>query len=401
MPGVPGREHDLVLLGCTGFTGGLTAQYIAANAPAELNWALAGRSRDKLERLRERLGADVPLVEADTGDPHSMRELAESTSVVVTTVGPYIRFGEPVVAACAAAGTAYADLTGEPEFRNLMWHRYHDQARETGARIVHACGFDSIPADLGTLYTVQQLPEGVPIEVRAVVSSNGSPSGGTVHSAVNAMAGLRRAAKLAKQRRERERPTAGRRVHNARERPQNDPEVKGWTVPLPTIDPDIVLTSAAQLDRYGPDFSYSHNLRVGSPLMVPAIAAGTGTLALLSQTAPTRKLLLKWKDAGEGPPAERRAKSWFRVSFRGEGGGQIVHTSVSGGDPGYDETAKMLAESGMCLALDHLPDVTGQVTTAVAMGNQLIDRLTAVGIRFEGGARQEEAPHGTEVRTEV
>ena len=384
-----GREHDLVLLGCTGFTGGLTAEYLAEHAPPELRWALAGRNRDKLERTRERIGADVPLVVADTGDSTSMRELAESAKVVVTTVGPYMHFGEPVVAACAAAGTAYADLTGEPEFRHLMWQRYHDQAGATGARIVHSCGFDSIPADLGTLYTVQQLPEGVPLEVRAVMSANGSVSGGTYHSAINIMAGLRRSAQLAKERRRREGSPPGRTVRLARERPQNDPDVKGWTIPLPTIDPEIVLTSAAALDRYGPDFTYSHNMRVGPFPMVPAFAAGAGTLAALAQIPPARKLLLKFRDPGDGPSADQRARNWFRASFRGEGGGQIVHTSVSGGDPGYEETAKMLAESGMCLALDDVPDVAGQVTTAVAMGDRLIERLGRAGIRFEGGTRDE------------
>jgi len=392
------REHDLVLLGCTGFTGGLTAEYLSANAPPALKWALAGRNRDKLECLRERLGADVPLVEADTGDPYALRDLAESTRVVVTTVGPYMHFGEPVVAACAEAGTAYADLTGEPEFRNLMWLRWHRRAQETGARIVHSCGFDSIPADLGTLYTVQQLPEGVPIEVRGVMSAKGSPSGGTYHSAINIMAGLRRSAQLARQRRAQEGMPPGRRVHVARELPRHDPDVDGWTIPLPTIDPEIVVTSAAQLDRYGPDFTYSHNMRVGPAAMVPAFAAGAGALAAAAQAPPLRKLLLKFRDPGEGPSPEQRAKSWFRVSFRGEAGGRVVRTSVSGGDPGYGETAKMLAESGMCLALDDLPDVAGQLTTAVAMGDRLIERLRVAGIRFEGGAQREEVSGGA-VRT--
>lgn len=385
-----GREYDLVLLGCTGFTGGLTAEYLAQHAPPELRWALAGRSREKLAELRERIGADVPLVQADTGDAHSMRDLAESTSVVVTTVGPYMHFGEPVVAACAAAGTAYADLTGEPEFRHLMWHRYHDQAAETGARIVHCCGFDSIPADLGVLYTVQQLPEGVPLDVRGVMTAKGGISGGTWHSGVNIMAGLRRSAKLAKERREREGSTPGREVHLARERPQHDPDVDGWTIPLPTIDPEVVVSSAAALDRYGPDFSYSHNMNVRALPLVPAFAAGAGTLTALAQVPPARKLLLKLREPGDGPSPAKRAKNWFRLSFRGEGGGKIVHTSVSGGDPGYEETAKMLAESGMCLALDDLPEVAGQVTTAVAMGDKLIERLRAAGIRFEGGAAREE-----------
>lgn len=377
------REHDLVLLGSTGFTGALTAEYLARNAPPELRWALAGRNHDKLERLRERLGVDVPVVLADTGDSASVRALAESAKVVVTTVGPYTQYGEPVVAACAAAGSAYADLTGEPGFRNLMWHRYHAQAAETGARIVHSCGFDSIPADLGTLLTVEELPAGVPIKVRGVISSNGAPSGGTFHSALDIMAGMRQSAKLARERRRLEDVAGGRRARIALDLPRHDDDVRGWTVPLPTIDPEIVVTSAAHLPQYGPDFTFSYNMRVGGLPMVPAIAAGAGTLTALAQLAPARRLLRKAIASGDGPSPERRAKSWFRVSLRGEGGGQVARTVVSGGDPGYDETAKMLAESGMCLALDDLPEAGGQLTTAQAMGNRLVERLRAAGIRFE------------------
>lgn len=386
------REHDLVLFGATGFTGGLTAEYLARNAPEGTRWALAGRNLDKLARVQEKLGVDVPLLKADTTDPASMRTLAESTRVVLTTVGPYMHFGEPVVAACAAAGTDYGDLTGEPEFRHLMWMRHHDLARETGARIVHCCGFDSIPADLGTLFTVQRLPEGVPLRVRVVVSSNGPISGGTYHSAVNIMAGLRRSAKLAKERRRREGMPAGRAVHNDLGGVHRDEEGGGWVVPLPTIDPEVVLSSARELERYGPDFTYTHSLNAGSLPKTAALAGGAGAMAGLAQAAPTRKLLLKLKAQGEGPSAERRARSWFRFRVTGEGGGERLVCEVSGGDPGYEETAKMLAESGLCLAHDDLPERSGQLTTAVAMGDSLIDRLTRAGIRFEVTGAADHAP---------
>src|SRR3954453_16702240 len=141
-------EHDVVVFGATGYTGALTAEYLAANAPDGTRWALAGRNQGKLEALRERLGVDVPLLHADVTDPGSVRAVADATKVVITTVGPYINYGEPLVAACAEAGTAYVDLTGEPEFVDRMYLRHHEQAAQTGARIVHACGFDSIPADL-------------------------------------------------------------------------------------------------------------------------------------------------------------------------------------------------------------------------------------------------------------
>src|SRR3954468_3697769 len=205
------REHDIVLFGATGFTGALTAEYLAAHAGTDLRWALAGRNMDKLEALKAKLGVDVPLLKADVTDEASVRAVAESTRVVITTVGPYVTYGEPLVAACAKAGTDYVDLTGEPEFVDLMYLRHQEQAVASGARIVHACGFDSIPHDLGAQFTVDQLPEGVPLEVRAYVRAGGRPSAGTYHSAITAMSRLREAGKVHQQRRAADpEPTGGR-----------------------------------------------------------------------------------------------------------------------------------------------------------------------------------------------
>ncbi len=156
------RPYDIVLFGATGFVGELTAEYLAAHAPDGLRWAIAGRSEQKLRRLRERLpGApDVGVLRADVSDPASLRELAEQARVVATTVGPYVRYGDALVGACAESGADYLDLTGEPEFVDLTYVRHDARARETGARLVHACGFDSVPHDLGVYFTVRQLPEG-------------------------------------------------------------------------------------------------------------------------------------------------------------------------------------------------------------------------------------------------
>src|SRR4051812_13013445 len=170
------RPYDMVLMGATGFTGRLTAAYLAAHLPAEARWALAGRDLDRLGAVRDRLGVDVPLLRADVTDPDSLRDLATAARVVLTTVGPYINYGEPLVAACAGAGTDYVDLTGEPEFVDLMYLKHHARATETGARIVHACGFDSIPHDLGVYFTVRELPAGVPVRVRGYVRTNATIS---------------------------------------------------------------------------------------------------------------------------------------------------------------------------------------------------------------------------------
>jgi short subunit dehydrogenase-like uncharacterized protein len=382
------RQYDVVVFGATGFTGGLTAEYLARHAPATTRWALAGRSAQKLEACRSRLAdanpaaAELPLLHADVTDPASIRAVAESTRVVITTVGPYILHGEPLLAACAAAGTDYVDLTGEPEFVDTMWLRHHAAAERSGARIVHSCGFDSIPCDLGVLYTVLRLPEGVPLQIDGYVRIGGSFSGGTYHSAIQIMGRLRQGARAARERRALEPRPAGRTIKGAAGWPHHDAVAGGWVVPFPTIDPQTVLRSARALDRYGPSFSYGHYLVAKRLPVLAGMAAGAGAAVALAQLAPTRNALLKLKDPGEGPSPAQRERSWFRVRLLGVGGGRRLLTEVSGGDPGYTETSKMLAESALCLAHDELPELVGPLTPAVAMGQALIDRLQRAGIEF-------------------
>jgi len=383
------RRLDVALFGATGFTGGLTAEYLARHAPAGTRWALAGRNPAKLATVRERLAAIDPacagleLLRADSEDPESLRAVAESARVVATTVGPYLRFGEPLLAACARAGTDYADLTGEPEFVDRMYVRHHAAAVASGARIVHACGFDSIPHDLGVLFTVQQLPEGVPLVVRGFVRAGGRFSAGTLHSAVGVLGRLRQAGMAQLARRRVEPRPQGRRISSVSDPARYERSLGAWALPLPTIDPQVVKRSAAALERYGPNFSYGHYAAVDRLPVALGAAGAAGALLALAQLPPARAWLAGRIQAGDGPSDEQRERSWFNVRFVGEGGGRRVVTEVAGGDPGYDETAKMLAESALCLAHDELPPSAGQVTTAVAMGDALIARLRARGIRFE------------------
>ncbi|WP_327186176.1 saccharopine dehydrogenase family protein [Streptomyces sp. NBC_01334] len=382
------RPYDIVLFGATGFVGTLTAEYLAAHAPADLRWAIAGRGEEKLERLRERLGGDVGVLRADVSDQASLRALAEQARVVATTVGPYVSYGEELVAACADTGADYLDLTGEPEFVDLMYVRHDARARETGARLLHACGFDSVPHDLGVYFTVRQLPEGVPLTVDGFVSADATVSGGTFASALGQFARGRQMLAAARERGRHEPRLIGRRAAAPVGPPRFAPEVGAWALPLPTIDPQIVLRSARALPRYGPDFRYRHYAAVRRlPVAVGGVAA-VGTLAAAAQLPPARRWLSDRLKPGEGPSAQKRARSWFSVRFVGEGGGRRVCTEVAGGDPGYDETAKMFAEAAMALACDDLPPTAGQVTTAVAMGDALTGRLTRAGVRFRVAARR-------------
>ena len=383
------REHDVVLVGATGFTGGLTAEYLTRHAPAGLRWALAGRNAEKLEAVRARLAAidpavaDLPLLHADTTDPASLAAVAASTKVVITTVGPYLEHGEPLVAACAEAGTDYVDLTGEPEFVDRMYLAHHATAERTGARIVHACGFDSIPHDLGAYFTVQQLAASGPVRLRGVVRSGGTFSGGTFHSALGQFARSRQMKAAMQERRRVEPRPEGRRSRAVAGKPHRDDVLGYWLVPLPTIDPFVVARSGAALASYGPDFSYSHYAGTKTLRYAAGGMVGAALMFGAAQVRPVRNFLLGKVPQGEGPDEARRATSWFRVDFIGEGDGRTVHTRVSGGDPGYDETAKMLAESALCLALDDNPATSGQVTTAQAMGDHLLARLQAAGMAFE------------------
>ena len=378
------RELDLVLFGATGFTGALTADYLAEHGPPGLRWALAGRSLDKLEKERDRLGRpELELVVADSADPTSLAELAQRTKVVVTTVGPYVDRGEALAGACAEAGTDYCDITGEGEFVDRVYVAHHATAATTGARLVHCCGFDSVPHDLGAMYTVEQLPGDVPITVRGVVRAGALPSGGTFETALTGMSRVRQIRAAAAARRRVEQRPAGRSSRAVGGKPHRDSVLGYWLLPLPTIDPAIVARSGAALPSYGPEFRYSHYAGTKSlPYAVGGAAAMAG-LGMASQVKLARDFLMSKYPAGDGPDTARRDRSWFTVDFVGEGGGERVHTRVSGGDPGYTETAMMLAESALCLAFDDNPDVAGQVTTAQAMGANLLSRVQAGGLTFE------------------
>ncbi|MBR7839303.1 saccharopine dehydrogenase NADP-binding domain-containing protein [Actinospica durhamensis] len=382
------RPYDLVLFGATGFTGGLTAQYLAAHLPVDARWALAGRNQAKLEAVRERIiSTDSPapnpeLLYADVSDTDSLNAFAASARVVASTVGPYLAYGEPLVAACARAGTDYLDLSGEPEFIDRMYLAHHATAVRSGARLVHACGFDSVPHDLGTLFTIKQLPSDVPLKIRGVVRSNAMFSGGTLHSALGQMARARQMRQAARDRRQAEPGPEGRRARANARSPHRDSDLRLWLLPLPTCDPMVVKRSAAARSDYGPDFTYSHYAGMRRVVTLIAAAAGAGCLAASAQIPPLRRLAGSRIPQGQGPTESRRARSWFTVDFIGETAEQKVHTQVCGGDPGYNETAKMLSEAAMCLAYDDNPATAGQVTTAAAMGETLLQRLIDAGITF-------------------
>jgi short subunit dehydrogenase-like uncharacterized protein len=389
-PGNPARPYDVVVFGATGFAGKLTAEYLAQAAPPDCRWAIAGRAEGKLAAVRDELAAtdaalaDLPLITADVDDAASVQSLAESTRVLISTVGPYVLYGDAVVAACAAAGTDYLDLTGEPEFVERCYARHHRTALGSGARLVHAAGFDSIPHDLGAFFTVLQLPPDVPIEIAGYVRGSMRISGGTFATMLTGASRVRENLAASREARAvRPAPDPDRRVRSGGGRPGRDPVDGGWALPFPSLDPMIVGRSARALDRYGPDFTYAHHFSVPHLHQAAGLVGAVGGIVVAAQLPPARRALQRRLEPGDGPSAERRAQSWFTVTFVGTGGGRRVVTRVSGGDPGYTETAKMLGESALCLAYDDLPGTAGQVTTAQAMGEPLLERLSKAGIGFD------------------
>jgi len=402
------RELDVVLFGATSFVGRLCAEYLVRAAPPEARIGLAGRSHERLRELQASLGgraADWPLLIADTTDPHSVNELARTARVLATTVGPYRRYGLPVVEACATAGTHYADLTGEVLFMRETIDRFDALAAESGARIVHSCGFDSIPSDLGVLMLHEAVEadgsgqlEDTTLVVRAM---KGGPSGGTVASLKGTTDDARSDTALAQllvdpyalsPDREAE-PRLG--AEADLRGVQNDNDLGMWIGPfiMGSINTRVVRRSnALQGWDYGPRFRYREVMGFGSgpraAAQACAIAGGVGALVGGLSMRPTRMVLDRvLPSPGEGPGEKQRERGCFQIEIhaRTSSGARYLCRVAAEGDPGYKATSVMFGESSLCLAFDGdgLPSRAGVLTPATAMGDVLAGRLRAAGQTFE------------------
>jgi len=380
------RDLDVLLLGATGFTGRLVAEELAARvAGTRLRWGIAGRDIARLEELAGRLGSTPEVVRVDVTDPGSVAAMAQRTRVLATTVGPYARLGVDVARACAEHGTHYADITGEEGFVRTLERDVDPIARANGATMVVCCGFDSVPHDLGVRFAVAHLPDDADIVMRGYVRARGRMSGGTARTALDALSGAASVPPRIDTAPDDARPVD--RLALGAHRPQR---LGGWAVPMPTIDPLIVLRSARVLPGYGRLFVYGHfaHVRRTSTLVAGGIALGTAALA--ARTRPGRAVLERLLPSpGEGPDAATRAAGGFTVLLVGTAHGEReeddvrIVARVRGGDPGYGETSRMLAEAALTLASDERPDVVGVVTPAIGLGSPYQRRLEASGIRFE------------------
>ncbi|MEA2473434.1 MAG: hypothetical protein QOE06_1349 [Thermoleophilaceae bacterium] len=397
------RELDLVLYGATGFVGKLTAEYLARAAPSGTRIGLGGRNEEKLAKLRDSLGAaasDWPLVVADSDDATALHELAARATAVATTVGPYRKYGLKMVDACASNGTHYADLTGEVLFMRDTIRQFDDVARESGARIVHNCGFDSIPSDLGVLLLHEAAGE-LEDTTFVVRRLRGGMSGGTLDSMKGMIDEVRADRSLMKvlgdpyslSPERASEPDLG----NERDPVgvEHDSELGGWLAPfiMGRINTRVVRRSNALLGHaYGKRFRYRELMRTGEGLGGRAkalgVAGGLGALAGGLALPPSRWVLDRvLPDPGEGPSDDLVRNGFYEIEIhaRTPTGERWVCEIEAKGDPGYGATSVMLGEAGLCLALDgsRLPERAGVLTPATGLGDALVARLRGAGQRFE------------------
>ena len=403
-------SHDLVAFGATSFVGKILCRYLweEFGPQGEMKWAAAGRSKAKLEELRTSLGATagtLPLVVADAADQGSLRDLCASTRVVVSTVGPYALYGEPLVKACAESGTDYCDLSGEVQWIRRMVQRYEATARKSGARLVHCCGFDSIPSDLGVHFLQRQAMKqfGAPctrVKMRVKVM-RGAFSGGTVASLLNV---VKEAAADPAIRKELGDPYSlcppgsAPKVRQPSVRSAAfDVDFGAWVAPfvMSGINTRIVQrTNALSQQAYGADFTYDEAVLMGRGLpgrfAAIATAAGLAGFTLAAAVRPARAALERFvlPKPGEGPSPEAQRTGFFDLRFLGTTADRRqIRTKVTGDrDPGYGSTGKMLGQAAACLAfdVDKVATPGGFWTPAAIFGDRLIQRLTArSGLTFD------------------
>lgn len=403
------RHYDIVVFGATSFVGEILCRYLVERhgTDGEIAWAIAGRSASKLDSVAAETGADVPRIVADATDADAMAALADDARLVISTVGPYALYGSELVAACAAAGTDYCDLTGETQWMQKMIDTHSAEAERSRARIVHSCGFDSIPSDLGVWFTQQHAIErfGEPCTSIAmrVEGARGGASGGTVASMMNVM---EETAKDASLRKTLANPYAlapeGMREGVDQPNvviPKNDEASGEWVAPfvMAAINTRVVHRSHALLGRpWGDGFTYDEAMMMGAGALgavkAGALAGGLGGFMGLAAIGPVRRALNRWvlPKPGDGPSPEAQEKGFFDLRFFGTtAAGDTIVTKVTGDrDPGYGSTAKMLAESAVVLMQTNRGEKTGVPggfwTPSTALGDRLITALEAhAGLTFE------------------
>lgn len=399
-------QFDIVVFGATSFVGQILAAYLTEEygVDGDVKWAAAARSQSKLDALKQDLGeraAALPLIVADAADEAALKGMVDQAKVIISTVGPYALYGEPLVKVCAETGTDYCDLTGEAQWSRAMGVKYGDLAKKTGARIVHSCGFDSIPSDLG-VHVLQKAAEekhGGPCTTikMGVKAIKGGASGGTVASMMNVMKEMKKDPGLRKVLTDPFTLCGPEHGFSTRQRNVSfatyDADFGRWLAPfvMAAINTKVVHQSNALSGKaYGKDFKYDESVFTKGRLAATLASLGLGAFMVLASMGPTRAFLERFvvPKPGDGPSPEAQKNGYYDLRFHGQtAGGDVMEAKVTGDrDPGYGSTAKMLAQAGLCLAHDKTQSDNqgGFWTPATAFGDVLVERLKKhAGLTFE------------------
>lgn len=400
-------QYDIIVFGATSFVGKIITHYLFNQMQEQqLSWAIAGRSEDKLNALKSQLGEtakDLPMLVVDANDDKALQGMCQQTKVVMTTVGPYDLYGEPVVKACAESGTDYCDLTGEPHWIKKMLDNYEDLAKQSGARIVHCTGFDSIPSDLGVYHLQREAQKAfgrhchdVRLRIR---NMRGSASGGTIATALNIAKQVKADPEVKKVL---VNPYAlcpanhGFKTRQVSDKVQYDSHFDSWVGPffMASINTRIVHRSnALSHNSYGSDFKYNEGVMTGkgwkAKIKAKSIYWGLAAFFAGASVSPIRAFLSRFvlTKPGEGPSEEAQEKGFYDFRFVGvtEQGDQIITQVYGDKDPGYGSTAQIMSQAAACLAQDVSSEIKGGFwTPATLMGDALIERLNQhAGVTFK------------------
>ena len=368
------KEYDLIIHGATGFTGQLICDYLYKhNDSKTMKWAISGRNTSKLEPISKKYNID--LFQVDSFENKALDSITSKAKVIISVVGPYAIYGKQLIESCVNNNCHYLDITGESSFVEYVKNKYSKKAIETNTMLISCCGFESIPSDIGTYYSIKQLNE-ENIDVKCYMKTKGQISGGTWASFLNISNG----GKIKKK------------IQNNKPKKQDtknkilfyNKELKKWALIFPDVDQYIIRRSSKLIDGYGENVRFVKYMLFKSLFKVAALLIPLFFILILAKFKFSKKWLESFIPSGTGPSEEARAKHWFEYTLIGKTEKQKIITTVKGGDPGYGETSKFVTEMGLALILDidQLKYKKGVLTPAACAGDVILKRLQKSGIKF-------------------
>jgi len=365
------KEYDIIIFGASGFTGELICNYLSQHKDkSKIRWAISGRNSKKLNKLSEKYS--INQISANSFNQESLNAMCAQTELVISTVGPYDIYGEKLVKACINNQSHYLDLTGEPSFVKKIYNKYAKSAKNNNVIIMHCCGFESIPPDLGTYLTVKEL-DSDNIDITYYLKTKGKISGGTWASFLNSI--------TSKQ------PIIDKNRGDRKDKVKKlfySNRFKKWALFFPVIDKYIVMKSSKAFNEYGNNFSFKEYILLPSLFSAISLILGIGIISIMGRFNILRKFLLNRIPSGQGPSLEEQKKHWFKVTVIGKTDKKEVETVISGGDPGYGETSKFISEMALCILLqkDSLIKKEGILTPVECSGDLLKERLINANINI-------------------